>query len=182
MIYWELFIGFLRVGCFSFGGAYSAIPLVRDVVLSHGWMTDETLTYMIAVGESTPGPIMVNLATYVGCSQAGILGALVATLAVTLPAFVIILLAATVLKKLLQNKYAQAVQQGLLPCVAGIILATGLYMTASSCLSPQPGVSVSLQAVLAAVRFGAKSLFGKNISPIALIGAAAVLGVAVYGV
>ena len=63
MIFLELFLGFLWVGCFSFGGAYGAIPLIRDVVLSHGWLDEESLTYMIAVSESTPGPIMVNLAT-----------------------------------------------------------------------------------------------------------------------
>ena len=63
-------------------GAYGAIPLIRDVVLSYGWLSDEALTYMIAVSESTPGPIMVNLATYVGSSQAGLLGAVLATLAV----------------------------------------------------------------------------------------------------
>ena len=83
MIYLDLFLGFLKVGCFAFGGAYGAIPLIRDVALSYGWLSDETLTYMIAVSESTPGPIMVNLATYVGSSQAGMLGAIVATLAVS---------------------------------------------------------------------------------------------------
>ena len=81
MIYLELLIGFLKVGLFSFGGAYAAIPLIREVVLSYGWVTEEMLTDMIAVSESTPGPIMVNLATYVGTSQAGIPGAIIATLA-----------------------------------------------------------------------------------------------------
>ena len=71
MIYWDLLLGFLKVGCFSFGGAYGAIPLIRDVVLSCGWLNEEVLTDMIAVSESTPGPIMVNLATYVGSSQGG---------------------------------------------------------------------------------------------------------------
>ena len=92
MIYLELLIAFLKVGLFSFGGAYGAIPLIRDVVLSYGWISDETLTYMIAVSESTPGPIMVNLATYVGSSQAGLLGSLIATTAVVLPSFLLILL------------------------------------------------------------------------------------------
>ena len=87
MIYLDLFLGFLRVGCFAFGGAYGAIPLIRDVVLSYGWLDDEALTHMIAVSESTPGPIMVNLATYVGNVQGGFLGALLATLAVVLPSF-----------------------------------------------------------------------------------------------
>ena len=92
MIYLDLFLGFLKVGCFTFGGAYGAIPLIRDVVLSYGWLGDEELTYMIAISESTPGPIMVNLATYVGSSQGGFFGALLATLAVVLPAFFIIIL------------------------------------------------------------------------------------------
>ncbi|MGX8685044.1 MAG: chromate transporter, partial [Lachnospiraceae bacterium] len=77
MIFFDLLIGFLKVGLFAFGGAYGAIPLIRDVVLSYGWIEDEMLTYMIAVSESTPGPIMVNLATYVGSSQAGFRGALI---------------------------------------------------------------------------------------------------------
>ena len=128
MILLELFIGFLKVGCFAFGGAYGAIPLIRDVVLSYGWLDDEMLTYMIAVSESTPGPIMVNLATYVGSSQAGFPGALIATAAVVLPSFLIILLIMILLKKLLKNKYVQAVLRGLKPCMIGIILATGIYM------------------------------------------------------
>ena len=99
MIYAELFIGFLKVGLYYFGGAYAAIPLIRDVVLSYGWLDDNMLTYMIAVSESTPGPIMVNMATYVGSSRAGFPGALIATLAVVLSSFVIILLIMAVLKK-----------------------------------------------------------------------------------
>ena len=79
MIFLDLFLGFLRVGCFTFGGGYAAIPLIRDVVLDYGWLTEDQLTYMIGVSESTPGPIMVNLATYVGSSQGGILGSLLAT-------------------------------------------------------------------------------------------------------
>ena len=125
MIYLELFFGFLKVGCFSFGGAYGAIPLIRDVVLDYGWMTDEQLTYMIAVSESTPGPIMVNLASYAGFTQAGILGGLVSTLAVILPAFFIILLISSLLKTFMKNPFVQAAFQGLIPCITGIILATG---------------------------------------------------------
>ena len=99
MIYLELLLGFLIVGCFSFGGAYGAIPLIREVVLAYGWVSEEMFTYFVAVSESTPGPIMVNLATYVGSSQGGFLGALIATTAVVTPAFLIILLIVTILKK-----------------------------------------------------------------------------------
>jgi chromate transporter len=102
MIYLELFLGFLKVSCFAFGGAYGAIPLIRDVVLSYGWISDETLTYMIAVSESTPGPIIINLATYIGNTQGGLLGALVATLGVVLPCFVIIVLITAVMSKFIR--------------------------------------------------------------------------------
>ena len=82
MIYLDLLIGFLKVGFFSFGGGYVSIALIREIVLSHGWIDDEMLTYMIAVSESTPGPLMVNLATYIGSSKGGIIGAVIATSAV----------------------------------------------------------------------------------------------------
>ena len=116
MIYLNLFLGFLRVGCFAFGGAYGAIPLIRDVVLSYGWLNEDTLTYMIAVSESTPGPIMVNLATYIGSSQGGLWGSIIATLAVILPSYIIILLVMAVLKTLIKNKYVQAVLTFVLCC------------------------------------------------------------------
>lgn len=115
MIYIELFLGFLKVGCFAFGGAYGAIPLIRDVVLTYGWIDEEMLTYMIAVSESTPGPIMVNLATYIGSNQAGFLGAVIATLAVVTPSFLIVLLITTLLQNVLKNRYAQAILRGLKP-------------------------------------------------------------------
>ena len=115
MMYLDLFLGFLKVGCFAFGGAYGAIPLIRDVVMSYGWLSDEMLTYMIAVSESTPGPIMVNLATYVGSSQAGILGASLATLTVVLPAFVIILVVVKILDRFMKNGWVKAAMSGLKP-------------------------------------------------------------------
>ncbi|MBP5618346.1 MAG: chromate transporter, partial [Clostridia bacterium] len=107
MIYLELFLGFLQVGCFAFGGAYAAIPLIRDVVLSYGWLSEEMLADMIAVSESTPGPVTVNLATYVGSSQGGLLGAIVATFAIVLPAFVILLLIVAIFKNLLKYPVTQ---------------------------------------------------------------------------
>ena len=126
MIYLKLFLGFLKVGCFSFGGAYAAIPIIRDTVLSYGWLSDDKLSYMIAVSESTPGPIMINLATFVGQTQAGVPGAVIATVAVILPSFFIIILVTAAMKALLKNKYVQAGLNGLLPCITGIIAATGV--------------------------------------------------------
>jgi len=194
MIYLDLFLGFLRVGCFAFGGAYAAIPLIRDVVVSYGWLSDEALAYMIAVSESTPGPIMVNLATYVGSSQGGFFGALLATVAVVLPSFLIILLVTAVFQAFLGNRWLQAVLRCLKPCMVGIILATGITMTLAGLRAPAaagaPGSALAagvdvravfVTAVLAAVMFGAKPLCKKKISPISLIVFAACLGVVVQG-
>jgi len=185
MIYLDLFIGFLKVGFFAFGGAYGAIPLIRDIVLSYGWLSDEALSYMIAVSESTPGPIMVNLATYIGSSQGGILGAIIATTAVILPSFVIILLVTVLMKAALKNKYVQAALRGLKPCVVGIVLATGLFMILKNCIgsafAPTPDWKAwLLTAVFAAGYFGSPRLLKKKLSPIALIALSAVIGVVVY--
>ena len=186
MIYLDLLIGFLKVGLFAFGGAYGAIPLIRDVVLAYGWLNDEMLTYMIAVSESTPGPIMVNLATYVGSSQAGFPGALIATAAVVLPSFIIILLIMVLLKKLLKNPYVQAIIRGMKPCIIGIILATGLYMILHNCVDSSIQFSLNTTAiimtvVLSAVYFGSGKILKKGISPIGLIGISAVAGIIIYG-
>jgi len=183
MILFDLLAGFLRVGCFSFGGAYGAIPLIRDVVLSYGWLTDEQLAYMIAVSESTPGPIMVNLATYVGSSQAGFPGAVVATLAVVFPSFAVILLVTSILKNILKNSYTQAVLRGLKPCIIGIVLATGIYMTAHGALKSDASLDVKtllLTIFLAVMMFMPKQITKNRISPITLILIGAICGIIIY--
>lgn len=183
MILLELFLGFLEVGLFSFGGAYAAIPLIRDVVLRYGWITEEQLLYLIAVSESTPGPIMVNLATYVGSTQAGILGAAVATVTVVLPAFLIILLVVRVMDRFMKNAWVKAAMGALTPCVVGVILATGLYMVGSNAL---PGGVPEWQAAVITAALGGcigiAWLLKKKLSPILLIVIGAVLGMVVYAI
>ncbi len=184
MILLELFLGFLKVGCFAFGGAYGAIPLIRETVLSYGWLSEEMLANMIAVSESTPGPIMVNLATYVGNSQAGLAGALIATAAVVLPSFAVILLIVALMKPLLKNPYVQAVLNGMKPAAAGIVYATGMYMILRHCavtdgFNPVPSV---MTVCLAAVYYGIRHFRKKGISPITLIVISALAGIMVYGI
>ena len=190
MIYLDLLLGFLRVGCFAFGGAYGAIPLIRDVVLSYGWMDDDALAYMIAVSESTPGPIMVNLATYVGSSQAGLPGAILATLAVVLPSFIVILLITAALKNLLKHRLVQAALRGVKPCIIGIILARGGYMVIHNCIAAREGMftgplldwqAVGITAVLLAVCPLFRAVKKRSLSPVSLIFISACLGVLVYG-
>ena len=181
MIYLKLFWDFFRVSCFTFGGAYGAIPLIRDMVLGNGWIGEERFAYMIAVSESTPGPIMVNMATYIGSDQAGFLGSLLATIGVVLPAYLVILLVVTLLQTAIKNKYVQAVLQGLKPCVTGIVLATGLYMVIHNVLPGAVDLSALLiTAVLGAVMILYPRITKKKLSPIALILCAAVLGVIVF--
>ncbi|MCR5732458.1 MAG: chromate transporter [Sphaerochaetaceae bacterium] len=182
MIYIDLFLGFLKVGIFAFGGAYGAIPLIRDVVLSYGWITDDTLTYMIAVSESTPGPIMVNLATYIGSNQAGVFGALLATTAVVLPSFVIILLLTAILKNAMKNRYVKAVLMGLKPSIIGIILATGILMIFNRCINSN-GINIKnalVTALLIAILYSSKYLLKKKLSPILLIVLSAFIGLLVF--
>ena len=179
MILLELFLGFLEVGCFSFGGAYAAIPLIRDVVLKYGWLEEETLLYFIGVCESTPGPIMINLATYVGSSQAGILGSLLATFAVVLPAFIIILIVVAIIDKFLKNPWIKAAMDGLKPGVIGVILATGLSMIYSNAMpANKPDVkALIITGILAVLTVGSRIIRKKKISPIPLIGISALIGI-----
>ncbi len=186
MILLELFIGFLKVGCFSFGGAYGAIPLIRDVVLSYGWLDDEMLTVMIAVSESTPGPIMVNLATYVGSSQAGIAGSLIATFAVVLPSFLVTILIMALLKAVWKNPYVQALLRGIKPCIIGIILAIGAYMILKNGIVIEESTlllrPLILTFVLGTVYFVSKKIRKGGMSPIFLICFSAIAGIMAYGI
>ena len=187
MIYLKLFWDFFKVSCFTFGGAYGAVPLIRDMVLSNGWISEERFAYMIAVSESTPGPIMVNMATYIGSDQAGLWGSLVATVGVVLPAYLVILLIVSIMKNAIKNNYVQAVLRGLKPCVIGIVLATGVYMVIHNMLPLSNGVvadmrSMAITAMLTVIMLLYPKLTGKKLPSILLICFAAILGLLVYAI
>ena len=184
MIYLKLFWDFFRVSCFTFGGAYGAIPLIWDMVMGNGWISEDRFAYMIAVSESTPGPIMVNMATYIGSDQAGFFGSLAATIGVVLPAYLVILLIAGILKTAIKHPMVQAVLQGLKPCVVGIVVATGLYMMLGNVL-PLSGGSfdirgIAITGILGGLILLVPKLTKKKLSPIALICISAVLGILLY--
>jgi chromate transporter len=184
MIYLKLFWDFFRVSCFTFGGAYGAIPLIRDMVMGNGWISEDRFAYMIAVSESTPGPIMVNMATYIGSDQAGFWGSLAATVGVVLPAYLVILLIASILKTAIKHPAVQAVLQGLKPCVVGIVVATGLYMMINNVLPLSgskfdiPGIAIT--AIAGSLILLIPRITGKKLSPILLICISAVLGILLY--
>lgn len=190
MIYIELFLNFLQVGAVSFGGGYAMISLIREKVLMNGWLTEGELLNMIAVSESTPGPIAVNMATFVGSKQGGILGSFVATLGVVLPSFIIILIIASLIRNFLKHKGVQAFLGGIRPCVVGLITATALTMFMSTLFSFKsidsefaPDVKgLIIFAVIAAAAVIYKKIKKKPLSPILLILISAGLGMALYSI
>lgn len=188
MIYLELFLTFLQIGAISFGGGYAMISPIREQVLMRGWLTEAELLNMIAVAESTPGPIAVNMATFVGSTQGGMLGSFLATLGVVLPSFLIILLIAAVIRSFLKYAPVQAFLSGVRPCVVGLILATSatLFLStlldfhhAGSALTPD-WRGLLILAILAAAALLTKKLKKKKPSPILMILLSAVLGMLLY--
>lgn len=121
MVYLELFLTFLKIGAFTFGGGYAMLPLIQKEVTVHSWMDTKSLVDFIAVSESTPGPFAVNIATYVGTEVGGFLGAVCATIGVVLPSFIIILIVAKCFEKFNQSKIVKGCMSGLKPAVVGLI-------------------------------------------------------------
>ena len=128
MILLRLFWEFFKTGLFAVGGGMATLPFLYSMAEATGWFTAAQLADMIAVSESTPGPIGVNMATYVGFTVAGIPGAIIATLGLITPSVIIILIIARVLQQFRQNKLVDAAFYGLRPCSVGLIAAAGLLV------------------------------------------------------
>ena len=128
MTYLLLFWEFFKIGLFTFGGGYAMIPLIKDAVISNSWITEEAFTNFIGVCESTPGPVAINMATYIGKEVGGVFGSVCATLGVVLPSFIIIILVATILSKIITNKYLKRFIEGIKPVIMALILSTGLFL------------------------------------------------------
>ena len=188
MIYLTLFLTFLKIGAVSFGGGYAMIPLIREEVLSHGWLAENDFINFIAVAESTPGPIAVNMATFIGSTVGGIGGALIATLGVILPSFIIILLIVAVFKNLLKLAGVKWALNGVKPVVCALIIGTGATMMLSTVLGISSVYSTFSFDYKALIILGIiapcptlyKKLFKKKISPILLIVISAILGLIFY--
>ena len=190
MIYLKLFLTFFEIGLFTFGGGYAMISLIREKVLEFGWLSEEELLNMIAVSESTPGPIAVNMATFVGSTQGGILGSLAATLGVVLPSFIIILLISAFIRNFFKYKGVQAFLGGVRPCVVALILSTAVTMLLSTVFgftTFSGGFDIDLRglvilAVLVAIALIFKKIKKKKPSPIMMIIISAGLGMLVYSI
>ncbi len=194
ILYLQLFYEFFKTGLFAVGGGMATIPFLYELSDKTGWFTHQDLANMIAVGESTPGPIGVNMATYVGFvtgsgnggAAAGILGAAIATLGLITPSIIIILIVAAILKSFRNNRFVGQAFYGLRPASAGLIAAAGISVALSNLLfSDLLAQGLYLAAVnwkglvLGAVLWVLTNLVKKTkkLHPIVFIGASAVVGI-----
>ena len=201
MIYLELFWEYFKVGLFTIGGGYAMLPLVTQIVSKHGWLTERQLIEFIGVAESTPGPFAINLATFVGNTVGsttrlgvwgGLLGSLVATVAVVLPSLVIIIVVTLLFDKFRSNRYVKGALKGIRPVVVGLILCS-VFTVAAKVVLPDfsfkhlssDGASqfnwISLIIIFAFVPLSQIKIKGKKIHPICLILLSALLGVVIFG-
>ncbi|MBP5378545.1 MAG: chromate transporter [Ruminococcus sp.] len=185
MILLELFLSFFKIGAFTFGGGYAMIAMIQAEAERQGWLTKEELVDFVAMSESTPGPLAVNMATFVGSRTGGVLGGICATLGVVLPSFIIILIVAKCYEKFKSSKAVNGAMSGLKPAVIGMI-STAFLSVARTVFFPnglQAAVfsSVSFWLFLGIFALSAVLVF-KKVHPIKLILLAAAIGIgAGYG-
>ena len=186
----QLFGTFSKIGAFTFGGGYAMIPLIqREVTERRRWLEDRDILDIVAIAESTPGPIAINTATFVGYQVCGTLGAFCATLGVVLPSFVIILVIAALIRNFLQYAGVQAFLSGVRPCVVAMILATAVTMGLKSLVQFQrwgdrftpDWKSLAIFVLLWAVHLFWKKTRKKAPSPMAMIGLSALMGILFFG-
>jgi chromate transporter len=190
-IYLDLFLTFLSIGAFTFGGGYAMLPLIQNAVLEKGWLTEEAIVNFIAVSESTPGPFAINIATYVGMETGrangglglfgGFLGSACATLGVVVPSFVIILIVARIYKQFQESKIVKGRMNGLRPTVIGLI--AGAVLTIGQTVFFPNGfgfANIDFYVIIVSLIISALGmflLFKKKVHPIILIVVSAALGV-----
>lgn len=184
MIYLELFLTFLKLGAFTFGGGAAMMPFIQQEAVSKWGFTAEEIINFIAISESTPGPFAVNIATYVGAEKGGFFGAVCATLGLVLPSFIIILIIAKCYDKFKSNKVVAGAMTGLRPASVGLIAAA----TVSIGIEVFFGGSFAFSSLLSYDFIAAFLLFGgmlalcllrKKISPVVIIGISAVSGIGI---
>ena len=172
----ELFLAFLRIGLFTIGGGYAMIAVVEDACISKKWMDHEEMMELIVIAESTPGPIAINCATYVGYRQGGILGAVAATLGMILPSFVIIYAISAFLDNFLEIGIVASAFRGMKVGVGIVILNAGLNMMKKSVKKPMARCLM----VFGLIAMLAVNLFALNISSIALMLTAGLVSLSVF--
>lgn len=181
MIYLRLVWEFFKTGLFSVGGGLATLPFLNDMAARTGWFTAADVADMLAVSESTPGPIGVNMATYAGYTAAGVLGSLCATLGLILPGLVIILVIARFLAQFRQNRYVDGAFSGLRPASVGLIAAAVIGVAVDVFFHADAwrglGALFNGPCLLLAAALTALVLWKKRWHPAAFIGIAAVCGI-----
>lgn len=179
MIYLQLFISYLKIGFFGFGGGYAMLSLIQnEIVEQRGWITVSQFADIVAVSQMTPGPIAINSATYIGYTIGGFWGSVVATVAVCLPALTVMLALTKFFLKLKDNRYVHGVISGMRPVVVGMIAAAALLL-----IFPEQRADSSFIDHWSWILFAA-TLYAsyKKVNPILLIALSAVAGIVIYGV
>lgn len=184
MLFVELFFRFFKVGLFSVGGGLATIPFLREMSVDTGWFTEAALADMIAVSESTPGAMGVNMATYVGFETAGVPGAVIATLGLVTPSVIVILIIAGFLQRFRQSSAVDAVFYGLRPASTALITAAGISVAAvaftradNAAVTALPVVHWGSVVLAVAVFVGMKWTPLKKLHPVAFIAISAVIGI-----
>lgn len=183
----KLFYTFFKIGLFTFGGGYAMIPLITEEVLKNDWVSNSNLLIdFIAISESTPGPFAVNIATFVGFEQAGVLGALAATLGVIMPSFIIILIIAKAFSKFSTNKYVRGFLRGVRPVVPGIIFSVAIGFTLKNVFSIEgfqfEDFTFQIGTVIIFIIIFIISKVWKKAHPIYLVLISGALGIIFFGV
>ena len=179
-LYVELTLVFFMIGAFCFGGGYGILPFIQGEVIGRGWMEAQEFVNIIAVSESTPGPLGINVATYVGFKMAGIPGAICSTVGLMLPAFFLVLLAARLLRTEKGNALWNRITIGIRPVVVGLIFYAAYNIAKTELVSVSTeGILLHPVSVLLAV-IGYFAVRKFKLHPVVLIGAAAILG-AIFG-
>lgn len=183
MIYLELFLSFFKTGCFAIGGGLATLPFLYEISETYAWFSAEEIANMLAVSEATPGPIGVNMATYAGFTAGGVLGALTATFALILPAFIFTILIAAAISRFRDNRFVNAAFLGIRPAVVGLITVAFTQVLQASLLIGEKdatGVLLSrlhIPALLLGVALYALMHFRKKIHPIFIVLLGAVFGI-----
>ncbi len=173
----DLFVTFAKIGVFTFGGGYAMIAQIKETVVERkGWLDEEELMQIITVAESTPGPIAINMATYVGYKKKGVLGSIMATLGVVLPSLVILFVISLCLDEFMKNKYVAYAFTGIKCGVAYLILRAGFDLFQKLEKKPVPMVTFGLVYVLMLVF----DLFSVSFSSIWFILLGGVFGIVLY--
>ena len=173
-----LFVSYLKIGFFGFGGGYAMLSLIHsEVVVRNGWITNGEFTDIVAISQMTPGPIAINSATYIGYEVAGIFGSVVATVAVCLPAMTLMMLITHFFLRLEHNRYVRGVVMGMRPVVVGMIASAALLLILPHDTEGQSFIDGWSWAIFAI----ALLLSARKLNPILLIVASGVTGVLIYG-